>query len=79
VTPRARRNKLTLEDDGTLRAHLTAPPVEGAANDALVSLLAERLRLPKRAITIVRGAASRDKQIAIASISAEELRARLTP
>lgn len=78
VTPRASRDTLTLERDGVLRARLTAPPVEGAANEALVTLLAERLRVPKRAITIVRGAASRDKQIAIAGINADELRVRLT-
>ncbi|MGZ3676165.1 MAG: DUF167 domain-containing protein [Ktedonobacterales bacterium] len=79
VTPRASRETLTLEDDGILRARLTAPPVEGAANEALISLLATRLHLPKRAITIVRGAASRDKQIAITGITADELRDRLTP
>ena len=78
VTPRASRDALTLED-GVLRARLTAPPVEGAANEALVTLLAERLGLPKRAITIVRGAASRDKQIAISGITSDELRARLAP
>lgn len=78
VTPRASRDALTLED-GILRARLTAPPVEGAANEALVTLLADRLHLPKRAITIVRGATSRDKQIAISGITADELRARLTP
>lgn len=78
VTPRASRDALTLED-GALRARLTAPPVEGAANEALVTLLAERLHLPKRAITILRGAATRDKQIALTGITADELRARLTP
>lgn len=78
VTPRASRDALTLEN-GLLRARLTAPPVEGAANEALVTLLAERLHLPKRAVTIVRGAASRDKQIVITGITADELRARLTP
>ena len=78
VTPRASRETLSLEDDGILRARLTAPPVEGAANEALISLLAKRLHLPKRAITIVRGAASRDKQLAITGITADELRARLT-
>lgn len=78
VTPRASRDTLTLEDGGILRARLTAPPVEGAANEALVSLLAERLHLPKRAITIVRGASSRDKQITITGITADDLRARLT-
>lgn len=78
VTPRASRDMLTLEDDGILHARLTAPPIEGAANEALVSLLAKRLRLPKRAITIVRGPSSRDKQLAITGITGEELRARLT-
>lgn len=77
VTPRASRNALTLED-GILRARLTAPPVEGAANEALIALLAERLGLPKRAITIVRGATSRDKHIAITGITTDELRARIT-
>ncbi|MGZ3665110.1 MAG: DUF167 domain-containing protein [Ktedonobacterales bacterium] len=79
VTPRASRETLTLEDDGILCVRLTAPPLEGAANEALISLLADRLRLPKRAVTIVRGAALRDKHIAITGITADELRARLTP
>ena len=50
-----------------------------ALDARLVTLLAERLHLPKRAITILRGAASRDKQIALTGITADELRARLTP
>lgn len=77
VTPRASRDTLTMEGDNVLRARLTAPPVEGAANEALVTLLAARLRLPKRAITIVRGASSRDKRVAIMGITADELRTRL--
>lgn len=77
VTPRSSRDALTLEGDDALRARLTAPPVEGAANEALVTLLAARLRLPKRAITIVRGASSRDKRVAIMGITADELRTRL--
>lgn len=76
VTPRARRNALTLEGD-TLRAWLTAPPVEGAANTALLALLAERLGLPKRAVTLLRGESSREKLVAIEGISAEEFRKRL--
>jgi uncharacterized protein YggU (UPF0235/DUF167 family) len=77
VTPRARRNALTLEGE-TLRAWLTAPPVEGAANAALLALLAERLGLPKRAVTLLRGESSREKLVAIEGIGAEEFRKRLT-
>lgn len=76
VTPRARRNALSLEG-GVLRAWLTAPPVEGAANAALLALLAERLGLPKRAVTLVRGETSREKVVAIEGISAEELKKRI--
>ncbi|HEU4784886.1 MAG TPA: DUF167 family protein [Ktedonobacterales bacterium] len=78
VTPRARRNALTLEGE-TLRAWLTAPPVDGAANAALLALLAERLGLPKRAVTLLRGESSREKLVAIEGISAEEFRKRLAP
>ncbi|HEX5439321.1 MAG TPA: DUF167 family protein [Ktedonobacterales bacterium] len=76
VTPRARRIALTLEGE-TLRAWLTAPPVEGAANAALLALLAERLGLPKRAVTLLRGGSSREKLLAIEGISAEEFSKRL--
>src|SRR6185437_1722293 len=76
VTPRARRNALALEGD-TLRAWLTAPPVEGAANAALLALLAERLGLPKRAVTLLRGETSREKLVAIEGISAVEFRKRI--
>lgn len=76
VTPRARRNALAFEDD-ILRAWLMAPPVEGAANAALLALLAQRLGLPKRAVTLVRGESSREKVVAIEGISAEELSRRL--
>lgn len=78
VTPRARRNALTLEGE-TLRAWLMTPPVEGAANAALLALLAERLGLPRRAMTLLRGESSREKLVAIEGISAEEFRKRIAP
>lgn len=76
VTPRARRDALTVVE-GQLRARLRAAPVEGAANTALIALLAERLSLPKRSISIVRGETAREKQIAIADQSGASLRARI--
>jgi len=77
VTPRARRNALTLEGEA-LRAWLTTPPVDGAANAALLALLAERLGLPKRAVTLLRGESSREKVVAIEGISADTFRQRLS-
>lgn len=76
VTPRARHTTLTLEGE-TLRAWLLAPPVDGAANAALLALLAERLGLPRRAMTLLRGESSREKLVAIEGISAEEFRKRI--
>jgi uncharacterized protein len=72
VIPRSSRNTLEWEQ-GALKARLTAPPVEGAANEALLGLLAERLGVPKRAIQIVRGATSRQKTVEIVGMMAEEV------
>lgn len=88
VIPRSRKNTLEWEEDnerhkgptgqqGQLKARLTAPPVEGAANEALVALLAERLHIPKRAIHIVRGATSRLKTVEIDNLTEDEFRSRL--
>jgi uncharacterized protein (TIGR00251 family) len=76
VTPRASREAIVCEG-GALRVHLTAPPVEGAANEALIALFAQRLRLPKRRITLERGAASREKVLAIADLTPDEFWRRL--
>ena len=56
---------------------LAAPPVDGAANEALVALLAEKLGLPKRHISIVRGASSRQKIVEIAGVTPENLEQKL--
>ena len=85
VVPRSGKNALEWEEgnkrnegqQGQLKARLTAPPVDGAANEALINLLAERLHIPKRAIQIVRGATSRLKTVEIDSLTADELRSRL--
>jgi len=79
VIPRSGKNTLEWQEgqQGQLKARLTAPPVDGAANEALVTLLADRLHIPKRTIQIVRGATSRLKTIEIDGLTAEELQARL--
>jgi uncharacterized protein len=50
---------------GALLIRLAAPPVDGAANEALVAFLASSLRLPRRSVRVVSGEKSRDKRVAI--------------
>jgi uncharacterized protein len=76
VIPRSSRNSLEWEQ-GVLKARLTAPPVDGAANEALVALLAERLGMPKRSISIVRGASSRQKTVDIQGVTLEEVERKI--
>jgi uncharacterized protein (TIGR00251 family) len=60
-----------------IRIRLTAPPVEGAANDELVRFLAETLSVPGKAILIVSGQSSRSKVLEIRGVIAREVAARL--
>ena len=63
--------------DGALEVRVSAPPVEGAANEAIVELLARVLALPRRAITLLSGEHGRSKRVRIEGLSAGEVRARL--
>lgn len=65
VSPNAKRTELVGWHDGALRVRLAAPPVDGAANDALRRWLAQELDLPLARIQLLRGATSRRKQWAI--------------
>ncbi len=76
VIPRSSRNAIEW-DQGVLKARLTAPPVDGAANDALIALLAERLGLPRRSISIVHGATGRQKIVEIAGMTQEAVEQKL--
>jgi len=80
LTPRARRDEIAgvVEVDGkpALAVRLTAPPVEGAANKALIAFLAERLGVPKSAVAIEAGEKSRLKIVRVHGV-AEEVLARL--
>jgi uncharacterized protein (TIGR00251 family) len=62
---------------GSFLIRLAAPPVDGAANDALVAFLADVLDLPRRDITIVAGEKSRTKRVQIVGLDIESVRARL--
>lgn len=67
VQPRASRNEFAGVQNGTLRVRLQAPPVEGAANEALLRFLATELDVPMRDISIVSGFGSRNKVVEVAS------------
>ena len=77
VIPRAKRTEVAGERDGALVVRLAAPPVEGAANSALIDFLASVLDLPRRSIRIVSGEHSRRKRVAITGMTTEEVRAIL--
>jgi len=75
--PRARKNAITGELGGALKLALTAPPVEGKANEACIEFLANLFRVPRSSITITSGQTSRRKVIRVAGITAEQVRKRL--
>jgi len=77
VTPRAGHDEITGYRGGTLCVRLKAPPVGGAANEALVELLADRLSLPKADVVILRGLRSRRKLVEICGIGKDEALGRL--
>ena len=77
VIPRARTTDIGGERDGALVVRLAAPPVESAANDALIEFFSATLHIPRHAITIVSGARERRKRIAIAGVTADAVRTLL--
>jgi uncharacterized protein (TIGR00251 family) len=74
VVPRAARPGIAGTRDGALLVRLSAPPVEGAANEELIHVLAKATGVPKRAITIVSGERSRSKRVAIDGITVDAAR-----
>lgn len=61
VTPKASRDRIAAEPDGSLRIHVTAVPEDGKANEAVRKLLAKSLGVAKTRLTLLRGQTSRDK------------------
>lgn len=72
VTPRSSRNRAEVAEDGTVKVWVTASPTDGQANLAVCELLAKKLGLPKTAVSIARGEASRDKQVIAQGLSISE-------
>ena len=77
VVPRASKNEIAGIHGDALKVRLTAPPVEGRANEALIAFLAKRLGVRKSQVEIVAGATLRRKMIRVIGVSAHEVEERL--
>lgn len=77
VQPRSSREAVVGVHDGALKVALTAPPVDGKANEALCRFVAKALRLPKTAVRLSSGQSSRRKVLTVHGLEAEEIAVRL--
>jgi uncharacterized protein (TIGR00251 family) len=77
IHPRAKRNAIAGELGDALKVSLTAPPVEGRANEACIEFFANLLKVPRSSVTIASGHKSRRKVIRVSGLSAEEVRERI--
>ncbi len=78
VQPRASRDALAGEREGALVVRLTAPPVEGAANEALSRFLGKALGVAPSAVRVVSGTTGRNKVVSVAGLDAATARERLS-
>jgi len=74
VAPRASRTAVAGEHEGALKVRVAAPPVEGAANEELTRFLARALGLPKSAVEVASGRASKSKLVRARGATAEQVR-----
>jgi uncharacterized protein (TIGR00251 family) len=74
VIPRAKKTAIDGERAGCVLVRLAAPPVDGAANDALIRYFAELCDVPRRAVRIVSGERGRRKRVAIEGVSGDSMR-----
>ena len=79
VQPRATRSEIVGLHGAALKVRLRAPPVDGAANDALVALLAERLGVARRSVRVIAGASSRAKTVEVDGTTEDAVRALAAP
>ena len=77
VQPRSARNRIAGRRGDRLRVQVTAPPVEGAANAAVVEAIAAWLEVPRRTVSIVQGHSGRDKLVEVATADPEALGRRI--
>lgn len=78
VQPRASKDEVVgFDETGVLRVRVTASPVGGAANKAVVQLLADALGVPKSAVSIASGQSGRNKLVDVENFSVDQMRKRL--
>jgi uncharacterized protein (TIGR00251 family) len=77
VVPRASKNQVVGAEGGALKIRLTAPPVEGKANDALIEFLANMLGVRRAQIEIVTGHASRRKIVRVRGVTAKQVKEKI--
>ena len=77
MRPRAGRDEIVGWQDARLRVRVAAPPADGAANEAVRALLAERLALARSRVEIVRGRTARTKVVRVLGLTPEDLSVRL--
>ena len=73
VVPRASRSEIVGEHDGALRVRISSAPVDGAANEELVRMLARALHVSRNAVVIVAGQTSKLKQVSVSGAQSEQL------
>ncbi|MDP3504732.1 MAG: DUF167 domain-containing protein [Myxococcales bacterium] len=79
VQPRASRTKVVGEHDGRLKIALSAPPVDGEANAALIEFVSDALDVKKASVALIEGDTSRRKRLRVVGVTAEAARASLAP
>lgn len=78
VQPRAKKNAIAGMVGDALKVSLTAPPVDGKANEACIDFFAKLLKVPRSSVTIAAGQTSRNKVIRVAGLSTKEVETRLS-
>jgi uncharacterized protein (TIGR00251 family) len=79
VQPGARKDTVLGLHGGAVKIALSAPPVDGKANDALVAFVAEKVGLPRARVSLLSGMTNRNKVLRVTGKSAAEVRAALSP
>ena len=79
VQPKASRTRIAGLHGDALKLCITSPPVDGKANAAVIQFLAKLFKIPKTAVTLASGEASRDKRIILAGVSAAQAETVLQP
>ena len=77
VHSRAKKNAITGQVGDAIKVSLTAPPIDGRANDACIEFFAKLLKVPRSSVTIASGESSRNKVVRVEGLSAELVRARI--